>query len=128
MSAYTIANLKELDDSAAGHDLDVEARFGRSHLDSEHLGVTYVRYGPGVRSPMGHRHREQEEIYVVLNGSGRIKLGDDILALRPWDAVRVAPTTVRAIEGGPEGIELLAIGADRPEGGDGVPVQDWWTD
>ena len=70
MSAYTIANLKELDDSAAGRDLDVEARFGRSHLDSDHLGVTYVRYGPGVRSPMGHSHREQEEIYVVLERLG----------------------------------------------------------
>jgi mannose-6-phosphate isomerase-like protein (cupin superfamily) len=128
MSAYTIANLKQLDDSAAGHDLDIEARFGRSHLASDHLGVTYIRYGPRVRSPMGHSHREQEEIYVVLNGSGRIKLGDDIVDLHPWDAVRVAPTTVRAIEGGPDGIELLAIGADRPEGGDGLPVQNWWTD
>ena len=128
MSADTIANLKELDDSAAGHDLDVEARFGRSPLDSDHLGVTYVRYGPGVRPPMGHSHREQEEIYVVLSGLGRIKLGDDIVDRRPWDAVRVAPTTVRAIEGGPDGIELIAIGADRPEGGDGELVRDWWTD
>jgi mannose-6-phosphate isomerase-like protein (cupin superfamily) len=77
---------------------------------------------------MGHSHREQEEVYVVLSGSGRIKLNDEIVALRQWDAVRVAPNTVRALEGGPDGLELIAIGADRPEGGDGVPAHDWWTD
>jgi mannose-6-phosphate isomerase-like protein (cupin superfamily) len=77
---------------------------------------------------MGHSHREQEEIYVVLNGSGRIKLNDEIIELRQWDTVHVAPTTVRAFEGGPDGLELLAIGSDRPEGGDGVRADNWWTD
>jgi len=128
MSDYTIANLKEIDDSAGEYAPNLEAHFARKHLDSEHLGVSYFRYGPGFRSPMGHSHREQEEVYVVLNGSGRIKLNDEIVALRQWDAVRVAPNTVRALEGGPDGLELIAIGADRPEGGDGVPAKDWWTD
>jgi mannose-6-phosphate isomerase-like protein (cupin superfamily) len=90
--------------------------------------VSYFRYGPGVRSPMGHSHREQEEAYVVIGGSGRIKLDDEIVELRRWDVVRVAPPTVRAFEGGPEGLEVIAIGADRPEGGDGVPIRGWWTD
>jgi mannose-6-phosphate isomerase-like protein (cupin superfamily) len=128
MSGYTIVNLKELDDSAGEYAPNLEAHFARKHLDSEHLGLSHFRYGPGFRSPMGHSHREQEEIYVVLGGSGRIKLDDEIVALRPWDAVRVAPSTVRALEAGPDGLELIAIGADRPEGGDGVPVRDWWTD
>jgi mannose-6-phosphate isomerase-like protein (cupin superfamily) len=128
VSDYTIVNLKEIDGSAGGHASDLEAHFARQHLDSEHLGVSYFRYGPGFRSPMGHSHREQEEVYVVVNGSGRIKLNDEIVALRQWDVVRVAPTTVRALEGGPEGLELIAIGADRPEGGDGIRVNDWWID
>ncbi len=67
-------------------------------------------------------------MYVVVNGSGRIKLNDEIVELRRWDAVRVAPNTVRALEGGPDGLEIIAVGADRPEGGDGVPAKDWWTD
>ena len=77
---------------------------------------------------MGHSHREQEEAYVVTSGSGRIKLDDEIRDLRQWDVVRIAPETVRAVEAGPEGLEFIAIGSDRPEGGDGVPVPDSWGD
>jgi mannose-6-phosphate isomerase-like protein (cupin superfamily) len=127
MPDYTIKNLKELDDVAADRPGDVEARFGRNHLDSEHLGVSFFRYGPGFRSPIGHRHREQEEAYVVVSGSGRIRLDDEVIELRQWDAVRVAPAVVRAFEGGPDGIEVIAIGSDRPEGGDGEMVQDFWA-
>jgi uncharacterized cupin superfamily protein len=128
MSDYAIANLKEIDDSAGDYAPDLEAHFARKHLDSEHLGVSYFRYGPGFRSPMGHSHREQEEAYVVISGSGRIRINDEILPLRQWDVVRVAPKALRALEGGEDGLEIIAIGSDRPEGGDGVPETDWWVD
>jgi mannose-6-phosphate isomerase-like protein (cupin superfamily) len=127
MSDYTITNLREIDDSAADNP-DLEARFGRKHLNSEHLGVSFFRYGPSFRSATGHSHREQEEVYVVVNGSGRIKLDDEIVELRQWDTVRVAPQTVRAFEGGPDGLEVIAIGSDRPEDGDGVRATDFWID
>jgi len=128
MGDYTITNLKEVDDSAAGRGGDIEARFARKHLGSEHLGVSYFRYGAGFRASFGHRHREQEEAYVVVGGSGRMRLDDEIVDLRQWDVVRVAPSVVRGFEGGPDGLELVAIGADRPEGGDGEMVHDFWTD
>jgi mannose-6-phosphate isomerase-like protein (cupin superfamily) len=128
MTSFSIKNLKEVDDSAAERGPDIEARFGRKHLDSQHLGVSYFRYGPGFKAAYGHRHREQEEAYVVVGGSGRMRLDDEIVELRQWDAVRVAPDVVRAFEGGPEGLELIAIGADRPEGGDGEMIKDFWTD
>ena len=128
MTGYTIKNLMEVEDSAADRGPDLEARFARKHLQSEHLGVSYFRYAPGFKAPYGHRHREQEEAYVVAAGSGRIRLDDDIVELRRWDVVRVAPGVVRAFEGGPDGLELIAIGADRPEGGDGEMVKDFWTD
>jgi mannose-6-phosphate isomerase-like protein (cupin superfamily) len=128
MSDYSIKNLKEVDDSAADREADIEARFGRKHLDSEHLGISYFRYGQNYRSRMGHRHREQEEGYVVVGGSGQIKLDDEIVDLRPWDVVRVAPGVVRAFAGGPDGLELIAVGSDRPDGGDGERVDDFWTD
>jgi mannose-6-phosphate isomerase-like protein (cupin superfamily) len=128
MSAYTITNLMEIEDSASQR-AGMSARFARSHIDSEQIGVTLISYEPGVRSPMGHSHREQEEVYVIVSGSGRIKLDDDILELRPWDVVRVAPSTVRALEAGADGLEVIAIGAARPEGGDGVAApEDWWSD
>jgi mannose-6-phosphate isomerase-like protein (cupin superfamily) len=127
MSDYTITNLREIDDSTADNP-DLEARFGRKHLNSEHLGVSFFRYGPNVRSPMGHSHREQEEVYVVVNGSGRIKLDDEIIDVRQWDTIRVAPPTVRAFEGGPDGLEVIAVGSDRPEDGDGVRATDFWID
>ena len=128
MSDYTIANLMELENVAAKRAPQVDARFARQHLDSEHLGVSYFRYGAGFRPPFGHRHREQEEAYVVVSGSGRAKLGEEIVELRQWDVVRVAPSTVRAFEAGPDGMELIAVGSDRPEGGDGEQVHDFWTD
>ncbi len=88
MTDYTLTNLREIDDSAGDSAPDLEARFGRKHLDSEHLGVSHFRAGPGFRSEKGHSHREQEEVYIVVAGSGRIKLNDEIVELRPWDAVR----------------------------------------
>jgi mannose-6-phosphate isomerase-like protein (cupin superfamily) len=128
MPDFTIKNLKELDDAAADRGPDIEARFGRTQLATEHLGVSYFRYGPGFKAPYGHRHREQEEAYVVVGGSGRMRLDDEIIELRQWDAIRVAPGVVRAFEGGSDGLELIAIGSDRPEGGDGEMVADFWTD
>jgi mannose-6-phosphate isomerase-like protein (cupin superfamily) len=128
MSSHTIKNLMDVEDAAAGPGSEVEARFARQHLDSRELGVSFFRYGPGYRSKMGHSHREQEEVYVVTAGSGRVKLDDEIAELQQWDVLRVAPEVVRAFEGGPEGLEFVAVGSARPEEGDGVPVQDWWTD
>ena len=128
MPNFSIKNFKEIEDALAERDGDVEARFARKHLDSEHLGVSYFRYGAGYRSPVGHRHREQEEAYVVVGGSGRARLDDEIVELRQWDALRVAPQVVRSFEGGPDGLELIAVGNDRPEGGDGEMVKDHWTD
>ncbi len=127
MAGYAIKNLKQVEDSAADRD-GLEARFGRKHLDSDHLGVSYFRYEPGFRAPYGHSHSEQEEAYVVVGGSGRMKLDDEVIDLSLWDAIRVSPEVVRGFEGGPEGLEIIAVGADRPEGGDGVMVQDWWTE
>lgn len=127
MPAFTIKNLMEIEDMVGGRAPGIEARFARSHIDSEHLGISHFRYGPGIRAPYGHHHREQEEAYVVIRGSGRAKLDDEIVELREWDVIRVAPEVVRGFEGGPEGIEIIAVGADRPEGGDGELVPDWWT-
>jgi len=129
MSAYAIVNLKEEVEDSWGESVPgTEGRFARKHLDSQHLGVSYLRYGPGVRSPQAHSHREQEEAYVVIGGSGQVRLDDEIRDLRRWDVVRVDPATVRAFEAGDDGLELIAIGSDRPDGGDGVLVDPAWID
>jgi quercetin dioxygenase-like cupin family protein len=128
MSDFTLSNLMELENSAAARTPQIDARFARQHMDSEHLGLSYFRYDPGFRSPFGHSHREQEEAYVVIGGSGRMKLGEEVIELRRWDVVRVAPHVVRGLEGGPDGLEVIIVGSDRPEEGDGVMVSDWWTD
>jgi mannose-6-phosphate isomerase-like protein (cupin superfamily) len=128
MPDYTIKNLKELDDVAAGRSDGVEARMARRALEAEQVGVSYFRYGPGVRTGIGHHHRVQEEAYVVIGGSGRLKLDDDIVDVKQWDVIRVAPAVVRAFEGGPDGIEVIAVGGARPDEGDGEMVPDWWQD
>jgi mannose-6-phosphate isomerase-like protein (cupin superfamily) len=130
MSNFTIKNLfDDLDNSATGRMPDSsveEARFGRTALDSEHLGVSYFRYAASGRAPFGHRHGEQEEVYLVLSGSGSVRLDDELRDVRRWDLVRVAPSVARAFEAGPDGLEVLAIGSDRPEGGDGEVIHDFW--
>jgi quercetin dioxygenase-like cupin family protein len=123
---FTVINLKQIEDSAAGRAAGVEARFARKHLDSVHLGVTYLRYQPNVRSEVAHSHREQEEAYVVVAGSGRALLDDEERELQQWDVVRCSPQTVRAFAAGPEGLELIAVGSDRPEGGDGIQAEANW--
>jgi mannose-6-phosphate isomerase-like protein (cupin superfamily) len=128
MSGYAIKNFDDIDDAAADGDGSVDARFARKHLDSDHLGVTRLRFAPDARVPFGHSHREQEEAYIVVSGSGRMRLDDEIVDVGHWDVIRVAPEVVRGFRAGPDGLELIAIGSDRPEGGDGVVAKDWWTD
>jgi quercetin dioxygenase-like cupin family protein len=97
-------------------------------LDSRDLGVSLFRYAPSLRSPMAHSHREQEEAYVVVAGSGRILLDDEVQDLRQWDVVRVAPEVVRAFEAGPDGLDVVAIGGPKPEDGDGVRATAAWPE
>lgn len=128
MSDYTIKNFTEIDDAFAARDCGIEMRFARKHVDAQHLGVTYMRYAPNARFPFGHSHRQQEEAYVVIAGSGRVRLEDEIVELRQWDVIRVAPTVTRGFEAGPDGMELIVVGANSAAGGDGVKVDGWWTD
>jgi mannose-6-phosphate isomerase-like protein (cupin superfamily) len=128
MADYTIVNLLELEDVSGGRVPGIEARFARKPMGSRDLGISHQRYGPNVRSPVSHSHREQEEAYVVIAGSGRVRLDDEVREIRQWDIVRLAPPVVRAFEGGPDGLELLAIGGPKPEGGDGVTTDSPWPD
>ncbi|HEY3766349.1 MAG TPA: cupin domain-containing protein [Gaiellales bacterium] len=110
---------------------DLEFRAATQALELEHSGLTYQRVPPGYRFPYGHTHRTQEEVYVVVRGSGRMKVDDDIVQLKEWDAVRVPPGAWRGYEAGPEGLEMLVIGApslgDAPRD-DVDGLRDWWTD
>src|SRR6476620_694683 len=103
MSDHTVINIKDVADTVGARAPEIEGRFARSALGSEHLGLSYFRYAPNFRSTKGHRHREQEELYVVLAGSGRILVDGVVHPLRPLDVVRVPPTAVRAIDAGEDG-------------------------
>jgi quercetin dioxygenase-like cupin family protein len=128
MSRFATVNLLEVEDSVGDRAEGIEGRFARKHLDSRDLGVSLFRYGAGVRSPVAHSHREQEEAYVVVDGSGRILLDGDVHDIHQWDVVRVAPDVVRAFEGGPDGLDIVAIGGPKPEDGDGVMGAAAWPD
>ena len=128
MPDYAIVNLLEIDDSVQGRVEGLEGRFSRKFLGSRDLGVSLWRYAPNLRNPSGHSHREQEEAYVVVAGSGRVRLDEEIRDIRSWDVVRVAPGVVRSFEAGPEGLELIAVGGPKPEEGDGVLSDTPWPD
>lgn len=131
---FTRRNLKEeVEDVGSNFDgpPDLEFRLATRALELEHSGLCYQRIPPGHRFPYGHTHRQQEEVFVVVGGSGRIKLDEEIVELRRWDAVRVPPGTWRGYEAGPDGLELLVIGAphlgENPRE-DVEGKRDWWTD
>jgi mannose-6-phosphate isomerase-like protein (cupin superfamily) len=128
MSNYAKVNLLELDDSVGDRAPEIEGRFGRTPLGSRDIGVSHWRYAPGFRSEVAHRHREQEEVYVVVSGSGRMLLDGEVVELQRWDTVRVAPEVVRAFAAGPDGLEVIAVGGPKPEGGDGETASAEWPD
>jgi mannose-6-phosphate isomerase-like protein (cupin superfamily)/quinol monooxygenase YgiN len=121
-----IVNLEEVEDSAAkfGFGETGEARFARTDLGATGTGLSLQRLRPGARQSFGHHHHIDEEIYVVLAGSGRIAIDDQIHEIRPLDAIRVAPASKRALEAGPDGLEFLAIGMHHP--GDAQIVPGFW--
>ena len=129
MADYTVVNLKEVEDQAPKFGLSpqLEMRMARVALGLQNSGVSYQRLAPNLRLPFGHKHKNQEEIYVLVGGGARIKLDDEVVDLKPFDAVRVAKDTMRGFEAGPEGAELIAIGAPNTGPGDGDTVQGWWS-
>lgn len=128
MERYAIVNLLELEDTTAGRFEGLEGRFARAPLGSRDLGVSHFRFAPGFRASTGHRHHEQEEAYVVVAGSGQMLVDEEVLELREWDVVRVAPAVVRAFAAGADGLDLIAIGGPVPEGRDGAFVDVTWPE
>src|ERR671937_622817 len=131
MADYTHINLREdVDDQAPNFGLSpsIEALMAHVPLGMENAGLSYQRIAPGFRVPFAHRHKNQEEVYVIVSGSLRAKLGDEVLELRQWDAIRVPKDTMRGFEGGPDGAELIAIGAPNTGPGDAEMENDWWQD
>lgn len=104
----------------------IQWRFARDAVGSPELGVSRFTYEPGARMPWGHRHREQEEVYVVVGGSGRARLDDEIVELSAWDVLRVAPAVIRSFEAGPDGLDVICIGGREPAGGDTEKFPDFW--
>jgi mannose-6-phosphate isomerase-like protein (cupin superfamily) len=127
-SGYVKTNISEAEDLAPGFGLQAmgEARFLRDKVGAETIGMAHYRMNPGQRPGFGHKHKTNEEIYVVLAGSGRMKVEDDIFDLAPHDVVFVRPEAMREWESGPDGLELIAFGAHSPDDGEMHP--GWWTD
>lgn len=131
MADYTRVNLKEgVEDMAPkfGFAPSLESRFGRVPLELQQSGLSYFRVAPGYRIPFGHRHADQEEVYLVVSGGARVKVEEETVELRAWDAIRIAPGATHGLEAGPEGAEILAFGAPNTENKDIEMVQDWWAD
>ena len=129
MGGYTRQNLKEVENQAPkfGMPAELDARFARSAIEGKTLGLSLIRLEPGFRMPFGHKHVDQEEVYVIVRGSARVKVEDEVVELGAWDAIRFDKDTMRNVEAGPEGVEYLAFGAgDDPTDAEMAP--GWWDD
>lgn len=127
--SYTIKNLREVNDAAAGRELSAvqEARFARGDLEATDTGLALHFVKPGCRQAFAHRHDKAEEIYVVLRGAGSVKLDDDVEAIGPLDAIRVAPPVARGFQAGPDGLELLVFGPHHDKDGELI-TEGFWGD
>lgn len=127
-SRFTIRKLTTVEDVAAkfGFSETHESRFAQRDLGARETGISHHRLKPNRRQPFGHRHDEAEEIYVVLAGSGRVKLDDEIVEISELDAIRVAPGVTRAFEAGGAGLEFIVFGTHYE--GDGEVIPGWWAD
>jgi mannose-6-phosphate isomerase-like protein (cupin superfamily) len=127
VSDHTKVNLREVENLSPRFGLTgMEARFPKGELGSELGAVSLQRLEANVRQPFGHRHKSQEEHYVVLDGSGRINLDGEVVELRAWDVVRVPAHVMRALEAGPDGLEFLAFGAPLGEPQSAITEEGWW--
>lgn len=80
-------------------------------LGATALGARMWRLEPGQASTK-HRHFEQEELYVLLEGTGRVRIGEEVLTLAPLDAMLVGPETVRQLFNDTDADQLwLVVGA-----------------
>ena len=130
MANYTKLNLRdEVEDQAPKFGMEgLEFRTARVPLELKNAGMSFLRLDPDFRMPFGHHHEQQEEVYVLINGSAKLKLDEEVLELEPWDAVRIPKDTMRNLECGPEGAELILFGAPNAGSGDAPMTQDWWSD
>jgi mannose-6-phosphate isomerase-like protein (cupin superfamily) len=130
VSSYTTANVRtDVENQAPkfGMPEEMEARFARTPLGGRTLGLSLFTLAPNFRIPFGHKHEHQEEVYVIVRGSARVKVDDEIVELGTWDAIRFDENTMRNMEAGPDGVEYLAFGA----GDDASEVEmapEWWKD
>jgi mannose-6-phosphate isomerase-like protein (cupin superfamily) len=127
--SYTKTNLRKVENAAQAFDMpeEMEARFARRAIGGETLGLSLFTLQPDFRIPFGHKHVSQEEVYVVVRGSARVKVEDEIVELDEWDAIRFPKDTMRQMEAGSEGVEYLAFGAgDDPTEAEMAP--GWWDD
>jgi len=129
MSDYTHIKLPDVKDMAPefGMPGEMQSRFAGRPLGLDRTGLTYFRLAPGFRVPFGHRHEDQEEVYVVIRGSARIKVADDVVELSELDAIRVPGDTLRNLEAGPDGAEVIAFG-ERATEDQSEMVRGWWDD
>ncbi len=130
MADYTKVNLKaDVEDMAPKHGMEgIESRFARTNLELENAGLSYYRLDPSYRFPFGHRHSEQEEVYLVVSGMARFGVSDEVLELGQWDALRVPAGVWRGMEAGPNGAEIIAFGAPNTDNKDAEVEPGWWPE
>lgn len=128
--SHTLVNMKEVENQAPnfGMPSEMEARFARRALELEKSGASHFTLAPNFRVPFGHCHREQEEIYVLVRGSARVKVDDEVLELGPLDALRIGAGVMRQVEAGPEGAEYVAFGAPQVDADEAEMVPGWWSE
>jgi mannose-6-phosphate isomerase-like protein (cupin superfamily) len=128
MADYTIKALAEVPDVLG--DYPGEMRFATYEIGAQQAALTWRRMPPGTggKGSYGHRHRTQEEIYLVVSGTVQFKLEDDVVDVPAGTVVRVAPQVARSVwNEGPDDAELVIVSMRIADPhGDAEVVADFW--
>ncbi|HEX6387882.1 MAG TPA: cupin domain-containing protein [Solirubrobacteraceae bacterium] len=126
--SYAKLNIDAAEDIAPKYGMDTqgETRIIRDDVGAKGIGMSYYRWKPGKRTSFGHTHEQAEEMYLVLRGSGRMKVDDEIVDFAQRDVIYVSPGAMREWEAGPDGADIVAFGHHFD--GDATMTPGWWTD
>lgn len=82
----------------------------RRQLELQGVAIGLIKLPPNEGYTFTHRHRKQEEVYIVIEGSGTILIDDELLPLDRGDAVRVSPEARRALKAADQGLLVICAG------------------
>ena len=124
MTNFTIINLKDLEDMAPkhGHSDMMQSRFASKDLELKESGLGYQILSANAKLPFKHKHKMQEEVFLILSGTGKMILDQETIKVKPLDVIRVGADVVRSLKADNKELAFVIFGAPATKDTDYIMV------